>query len=377
MASLLDMLFGRTPMATQGGEVIGPVTEPQGGLLGNLRNSSGSLLGFGMGMLSGANQQEGFGNAMTGMQRGVLTDRQRKAMQEAQMERLQTQRARQTAASKLGIDPDIAAADPDIIGRVAADKYAKPSQSAAYKALVEAGYKPGTPEFTQAMRKTLGLTEGTTIKEFDPEKQYMQVGPDGKMTPIPGLGGGQKKAPANYRWNAEGTALEPIPGGPADPANSKDNVMPAEVAGRIALAETYLKNAPNIRKKIKAGEATGLIDATMGQMGIGEQGSLYGDIESGVDALRRGLTGAGMAESEADAYARRYLPTRKDDYQTMLHKHDKLVTELQAIRLKQYEGRKKGVQEIPQTGTDSEGGAQPNKRRLLLLEEAKRRGLVK
>ena len=67
MAGLLDMLFGRTPMATQGGQITGPITEPQGGFLGKLRDSSDSLLGFGMGMLGGANQQEGFTNAMTGM----------------------------------------------------------------------------------------------------------------------------------------------------------------------------------------------------------------------------------------------------------------------------------------------------------------------
>jgi hypothetical protein len=109
MPSLLDVLFGRgTPMATQNGEITGPIGEPQGGLLGGLRNSSGALMGFGMGMLGGANQQEGFQSGMVGMQRGVLTDRQRKAMQEAQMEKLRMQAARKGLAEKYGMDPALA-----------------------------------------------------------------------------------------------------------------------------------------------------------------------------------------------------------------------------------------------------------------------------
>ncbi len=148
MASLLDMLFGRTPMATQGGEITGPIGEPQGGLLGNLRNSSGALMGFGMGMLGGANQAEGFQNAMTGMQRGTLTDRQRKQLQEAQMEKLRMQAARKGLAAKYGMDPALADV-PGVQDAILQDKLT-PKQ----KSFEERQFEMLTPEQQAAYRQS-------------------------------------------------------------------------------------------------------------------------------------------------------------------------------------------------------------------------------
>jgi hypothetical protein len=43
-----------------------------------------------------------------------------------------------------------------------------------------------------------------------------------------GAGSGTFKAPTGYRWKSDGTGLEPIPGGPADPS-AKNSKPPAEV----------------------------------------------------------------------------------------------------------------------------------------------------
>jgi hypothetical protein len=180
MPSLLDMLFGRgTPMATQNGEITGPIGEPQGGLLGGLRNSSGALMGFGMGMLGGANQQEGFQNGMVGMQRGVLTDRQRKAMQEAQMEKLRMQAARKGLAAKYGMDPALADV-PGVQDRILADRLDPDSatRSDLLRAQLEAARRGPQPTETErlisglpaeeqlaARRAAVGLGTKTTLAD--------------------------------------------------------------------------------------------------------------------------------------------------------------------------------------------------------------------
>lgn len=161
MASLLDMLFGRqTPLATQNGEITGPIGEPQGGLLGGLRNSSGALMGFGMGMLGGANQQEGFQNGMIGMQRGVLTDRQRKAMQEAQMEKLRMQAARKGLADKYGMDPALADV-PGVQDRILADRLDPDSatRSQLLKAQLDAAKRGPLPTETERLISGLPAEE--------------------------------------------------------------------------------------------------------------------------------------------------------------------------------------------------------------------------
>jgi len=142
-----------------------------------------------------------------------------------------------------------------------------------------------------------------------------------------------EKLPSGFRWknpDQRELGVEPIPGGPA-------TQIPAELAARVGMAETFQKRIPEIKAKIKSGEATGPIDVFRGKtMGTNP---VYGDIESGVDALRRLLTGAGMNESEANDYARRYLPTYYDDDKTLAIKIDRLSEELEAAKSKAMLGR--------------------------------------
>ena len=52
---------------------------------------------------------------------------------------------------------------------------------------------------------------------------------------------------------------------------------------------------------------------------------------SGVDALRRGLTGAGMSMSETDEYAKRYSPQLFDSPETLRLKAEGLKQDLEAV----------------------------------------------
>lgn len=109
--------------------------------------------------------------------------------------------------------------------------------------------------------------------------------------------------------------------------------MPAEVGARIGLADVFLTDYDDIYSKVASGANTGPIDyATSAVMGRGEAGETYRKIQSGVDALRRGLTGAGMAMSEAAEYANRYLPTIRDDAASAASKLEGLKNDLMGVR---------------------------------------------
>lgn len=143
------------------------------------------------------------------------------------------------------------------------------------------------------------------------------------------LGNQGNNVPSGYRATATG-ALEPIPGGPADPAAqaAKPRQLPADMAGRVALAEEYLANSPEINAAIKSGALTGIFDSQTAKAGYGKSGEVYRKIQSGRDALQRTLTGAGMPASEAAEYADRYLPTVGDTQESLASKQSQLQAEL-------------------------------------------------
>lgn len=143
------------------------------------------------------------------------------------------------------------------------------------------------------------------------------------------------KLPAGFRWidpNDQNKGVEPIPGGPGEQ-------IPGELAARVGMADEFMRQVPQLREQIAGGNATGPIDNLMGRFGVGDQGQLYQQLQSGTDVLMRLLTGAGMNQTEAEQYAQRYLPTMKDDANTMTSKLDRLVRELEATKSMAMRGR--------------------------------------
>lgn len=127
--------------------------------------------------------------------------------------------------------------------------------------------------------------------------------------------------------------VTPIPGGPAEQ-------IPAELAARVGLADSFLSQAPAIKQRLLQGEATGMVDFTQSRLNqSSEQAEIYRQMLSGTDALRRMLTGAGMPASEAGEYVKRYLPTVTDNAQSAAVKLDQLVKELQTIKEMAMRGR--------------------------------------
>ena len=179
-------------------------------------------------------------------------------------------------------------------------------------------------------RAKAGMRPGPGPSESDRKiAQLRQLGATDDQIRSMLLGNQGGAAPSGYRATANG-ALEAIPGGPADPAAqaAKPRQLPADMAGRVALAEEYLSKAADINKAIKSGSLTGIFDSQTAKAGYGPAGEVYRQIQSGRDALQRTLTGAGMPASEAAEYADRYLPTVGDTQETLASKQSQLQAEL-------------------------------------------------
>lgn len=201
--------------------------------------------------------------------------------------------------------------------------------------------------------------------------------------------GRQQEPPMGYRWNERGD-LDFIPGGPQDPAVKRtmtdrqnapqgyswadpDDPMkglvpipggpaervPAEVAARSGMSKSFLDQAPSIREALAAGELSGPKNAAKGMAGIGRQGELRRQIDSGSEALLRNLTGAGMNESEARNYIRRYQFSPTDTPAQQVSKLDQLARELRYVETEIRRGRggMPEAQPSDQTGNYNDEGA--------------------
>jgi hypothetical protein len=152
-----------------------------------------------------------------------------------------------------------------------------------------------------------------------------------------------------FRWRMKGgqpdldasgrPIAEPIPG-------SKGEQVSAEVAARVGLADKFAEDAPKLRKEIESGKLSG----SDYYLGRGEAGAIYRRIEDGAEALVRNLTGAGMNQTEAEAYAKRFLPGNFDTQATVLEKLRNLEENLTAVRRRVMTGRGVTAGDAPAPG---------------------------
>jgi hypothetical protein len=109
------------------------------------------------------------------------------------------------------------------------------------------------------------------------------------------------------------------------------SLLPPEAAARIGMAQHFLGEFDNVMKEVDAGNLTGTGYVSSVLFGRGTGGDAYRTIQSGSDALLRGLTGQGMSESEAAKYVKRYEPAATDDAATLHNKLLGLRTDLQNV----------------------------------------------
>jgi hypothetical protein len=159
------------------------------------------------------------------------------------------------------------------------------------------------------------------IAQMRPD-QYRPLTPDEyKLWNIPVGPDGQPTQP--YRMNIKENKPEAV---------GNTQLLPAEVGGRIGMSDSFMTTLPGIRADIQKGALTGATNRTLMAAGQGRPGEISRQIQTGIDALIRGLTGSGMGEAEANKYAKRYQPAMLDTDQTINSKLDGLERELHNVR---------------------------------------------
>lgn len=216
--------------------------------------------------------------------------------------------------------------------------------------------------------------------------QYTQprvtLGPDGRVVTIqptlPNFGGAQMPQPAPSMAGQPA----PQPQGQPSPDQRQTSVpvtganvsitgdptpqpIPAEQAARVAMAQSFLQQAPDIIKAIESGDMSGVGDvanplnprellsgiagSVNTSLGRGARGEIMRRLASGQEALVRALTGAAMTKDEAEMYAQRYAPAWSDTKETMLSKANQLVFELQRAIDTSLSGRRLGPEVLRPT----------------------------
>jgi hypothetical protein len=104
--------------------------------------------------------------------------------------------------------------------------------------------------------------------------------------------------------------------------------LPGEIGARIGLGREFEKDMPALKERISKFGATDYADLAIGR---GEAGAVWRRIESGRDALVRGLTGAGIGVAEAQNQAARYQIGITDRPETMISKLESLQRDLRAV----------------------------------------------
>lgn len=145
-----------------------------------------------------------------------------------------------------------------------------------------------------------------------------------------GLNRSGAKAPTGYRWMADGSGLEPIPGGPADPntKGAKQTKPPTEgqakallFGSRMAVADEIVReladqgfDRPSMLKQ--GAEAVPLVGTALG-MGANrfaspQQQQVEQAQEDFINAVLRRESGAAISEAEFARARRQYFPEAND-----------------------------------------------------------------
>lgn len=151
------------------------------------------------------------------------------------------------------------------------------------------------------------------------------------------------KAPAGYRWTANGNQ-EPIPGGPADPNNQKKG-SPTEderkAAGWLAQANNAYKNMMTTMAENPGSESPGMYEAAYGAIGLDGAANFVKSAprqkftqaaSSFAEATLRAATGAGVTKDEAKQKIQELTPLWTDSSAVKKQKLDSMKVYLESLK---------------------------------------------
>ena len=175
-----------------------------------------------------------------------------------------------------------------------------------------------------------------------PAQQKMATG---QLAALQGREVSGNAPPANYRWSADGTRAEPIPGGPADPgikANKALTEDQAKSAGYAIRMEDALKTISEVAKTNPGATRPGVGTAAINMLPEGIANALRPEDRQRVeaaqlDALDAALTlatGAAYTKEQLHGLSRSYFAQPNDGDTTVAEKQARLNKIIETARLR-------------------------------------------
>lgn len=147
---------------------------------------------------------------------------------------------------------------------------------------------------------------------------------------------GPGKAPNGYAWSADGSALVPLPGGPADPARKLTETQSKDLAyyrrgtqANNALSDDRIEAMTSAGNSLARGVLPGAL-SNAAQSDASRQGMQAA--RDFIAAILRKDTGAAVTPQEFDFYADIFLPQFGDDARTKQQKAESRKQALESIK---------------------------------------------
>lgn len=171
----------------------------------------------------------------------------------------------------------------------------------------------------------------------------------------------RREAPAGYRYGPDGQTLQFIPGGPADPANSKkdqpseDERRSAGLAVRMEGALKLMNQHPDAAKPELVAETARKVNEPLANwLTSGNRQQVEGAQLDALDAALTLATGAAYTKDQLKNLSKSYFPQIGDDEDTVKGKKERLAKVIETARIRA--GRAKGdIDRV--TGGGAAGGA--------------------
>lgn len=175
-----------------------------------------------------------------------------------------------------------------------------------------------------------------------PAQQKMATG---QLAALQGREVSGNAPPANYRWSADGTRAEPIPGGPADPSIKANKALTedqAKAAGYAIRMEDALKTIGEVAKTNPGATRPGVGTAAINMLPEGLANALRPEDRQRVeaaqlDALDAALTlatGAAYTKEQLHGLSRAYFAQPNDGDTTVAEKQARLNKIIETARLR-------------------------------------------
>lgn len=237
---------------------------------------------------------------------------------------------------------------------------------------------PAAARYGQYRDAQIGAQKANAVQSYASADKSRADAAKTRAEAADGVNRGGAKAPTGYRWINGGTTLEPIPGGPADPATKGAKLAKPPTEGqakallfgsRMQIADDALNEleargalTPNLTKQ--ALESVPLVGGALGMganyLGTADEQQVEQARRDFTNAVLRRESGAAIGKDEFDNAAKQYFPQPGDSAAVL---RQKAINRQTAIAGMKTEFGEQGLPDFDRIVSDARSARTPPQRR--------------